>query len=149
MRPVNERVKPPQPVRGLFIYFLLLYRLKFDTGLNQGVKELDIRVPTSGMRDRFLATLTQVRRELSERSPSPPKVKSTRQEFYFVLFEYVFFLFLFLSKFFRSEYKSAWWTKYVYVTANSGEILISALDSSGTRMMDHSGFCISMMLLFS
>ena len=28
----------------------------------------------------------------------------------------------------------------VYVMANLGEILISALDSSGTRMMDHSRF---------
>ena len=65
--------------------FSLMYRLKFEMGPQQGVKELDIRVPTSGMRDRFLATLTQVRRELSERSPSPPKIKTTRQDFYFRL----------------------------------------------------------------
>ena len=58
-----------------------MYRLKFEMGPQQGVKELDIRVPTSGMRDRFLATLTQVRRELSERSPSPPKIKTARQDF--------------------------------------------------------------------
>lgn len=51
-------------------------KLVFEMGLQQGSKELDIRVPTSGMRDKFLATLTQVRRDLSERSPSPPKGKS-------------------------------------------------------------------------
>ena len=54
-------------------------KLVFEMGHQQGQKELDIRVPTSGMRDRFLATLTQVRRELSERSPSPPKVKSSHK----------------------------------------------------------------------
>ncbi len=35
-------------------------RLKFEMGGQAGSKELDIRVPTSGMRDKFLATLTQV-----------------------------------------------------------------------------------------
>ncbi len=59
------------------LFTLQSCRLTFELGL-QGNKQLDIRVPTSGMRDRFLATLTQVRRELSERSPSPPKVKSNR-----------------------------------------------------------------------
>ena len=51
-------------------------KLVFEMGQQQGSKELDIRVPTSGMRDKFLATLTQVRRDMSERSPSPPKGKS-------------------------------------------------------------------------
>ena len=72
------------------LFFLShVYRLKFEMGPHQGVKELDIRVPTSGMRDRFLATLTQVRRELSERSPSPPKIKSTRQVFISDCLEYI------------------------------------------------------------
>jgi hypothetical protein len=47
-------------------------KLMFDMG-SQGQQKLDIRVSTSGMRDRFLATLTQVRREMSARSPSPTK----------------------------------------------------------------------------
>ena len=52
-------------------------KLSFDLG-SQGLgqKNLDIRVTTSGMRDKILATLTQARRDLSERSPSPAKVKA-------------------------------------------------------------------------
>ncbi len=52
-------------------------KLTFEMG-SEGPRVLDIRVSTSGMRDRFLATLTQVRRECSDRSPSPPKVKSKK-----------------------------------------------------------------------
>ena len=62
-------------------------KLEFETAY-QTTKEFDIRVPTSGMRDRFLATLTQVRRELSERSPGARRrlrkqkidIKSSSQE---------------------------------------------------------------------
>lgn len=49
-------------------------KLAFELGA-LGQRELDVRFPSSGMRDRFLATLTQVRKELSERSPSPPKTQ--------------------------------------------------------------------------
>ena len=50
-------------------------KLTFDLGAELGNQDLDIRVPTSGMRDKFLATLTQVRKEVSEKYPSPPKSK--------------------------------------------------------------------------
>ena len=50
-------------------------KLTFDLGY-QGAQDLDVRVSTSGMRDKFLATLTQVRKERSERSPNLIKSKS-------------------------------------------------------------------------
>ena len=48
--------------------------LTFDMG-SLGNKVLDIRVPVPGMRDRFLANLTNIRRQVMERSPSPSKGK--------------------------------------------------------------------------
>ena len=52
-------------------------KLTFDMG-SLGQQSVDIRVSTSGMRDRFLATLTQLRKEHSERMSSPSKPNRSR-----------------------------------------------------------------------
>ena len=51
-------------------------KLTFDLG-QDGIRIINVRVTTSGMRDKILATLTQARKELTDRcSPSPGKKRS-------------------------------------------------------------------------
>ena len=55
-------------------------KLTFELVTNQTNSELDIRVPTSGMRDSFLASLTTVRRQMADRGSTKAHKKSKPPE---------------------------------------------------------------------